>query len=290
MAISEELANDLEDLASAFMNATGAWHRPQPAKVWHLAPFDGLVGILRSQRIWLTGSATMKDASEVNWGNELTLGAARELRRTRPHPALDALLDTWGPHPFVQGELYAACFTDVPPCPEQWEKRGARSGGALEFDAEPLGFLNRRPGGTGLLRVHYDARRVAGLAVVCLRAMLDKLDSRPGEYDADDAASIAYYMLEVTALARHTKKECFSWESEWRLVQRAWVSADQIIESPNPEAPETPRRRVELSLTSDGPAVLVAVHLGPDLAPSERAEIAALVAQSWPGVGLRDQA
>src|ERR1700730_5288689 len=109
------------------------FHKKPNDRVWHYTGADGLLGILKSNRMWATNIKYLNDASEFKHGR--TLVDEMLTKKGKDSPDLDPLLKTVVNiiEQFkTNSEVYIVCFCEGNGADDllsQWRAYGANGGG-----------------------------------------------------------------------------------------------------------------------------------------------------------------
>ena len=278
--LESHVADSLETLAYNFL--LGLDRHDAPARVWHYAPADGVLGILRSGRLWMTSSRRMEDKEEINWGNQSVCNAAQDvINSLGSSPALEMMLNDRNATLFMrEDEMFIACFTEAADAADHWARNsGSKGGAAIVFRTSALMTLARSDGGTALLKVFYDASAIRRLADDYFRAVIDFA----GRAQSDDSTSessrrhIAQVLMEPGVLAFASKQPAWAWEREWRIIIRTSTRLPPMDSS----------RRRELPLPTGPSGAIEEIVVAPDAPRNLEAQIREQLAANWNEDGVR---
>lgn len=273
------LWDQLDEFAAVFDQCIHKSNGQFPEALWHYTSAEGVKGILETRVLWLTAQPSAADEQEIHWGNNLVREAARSALRGTGCPALQVLLEDPSATLFRrEREAFVACFTEDQ---AQWHReRRHPDGAALVFDPQVASGLLRTQeiGGSGMVRVRYDADAIRQMAFGYFFG-IDRLvkvfpidGSPPPNKDEEFWKAVAQWTMEPGVLSFFTKRPCWDWEREWRLIKRTpLLNENQKLDNP---------RRLECPLP---PATcgLRSVVLGPEAAPALEGEIRALLQAGW---------
>jgi Protein of unknown function (DUF2971) len=183
----------------------------RPKILYHYTDAAGLLGILRSQRIWATDAQHMNDSSETLYALDLIARLAAKVDRSKLPPRglerLDGLLESREPLFF---QPFVACFSELGDSLSQW--RGYANNGlgyAVGIRSDAV-FANpdlppQYNAPTDLLRVIYSAEKQEQLVAQWLAETLSEGD---GSYS------------QIGEIVPVLKNPGFHVEQEWRLLVR----------------------------------------------------------------------
>lgn len=197
-------------------------------RLFHYTNAAGLLGILRSSKLWATDPRFLNDAQETVYARELftsTLASIPNPALAPHHPAHSAPED-FGPvfedyKARIESELdspllavYVTCFCESGNLLSQWRAYGSDHGYAIEFEANALAALLEGVGGAHkeLVQVRYGTEGAADAVAAVMRDVF--ADSNLGHAGVH-AHSMA---LEAATMLAAVKHPGFSEEKEWRLI------------------------------------------------------------------------
>ena len=207
-------------------------HSKRPRLLHHYTDAQGLLGMIRTQRLWATNIRFMNDPTEVAYAAGLVRRSVQEhgARYSKPlvknvARATDELLNLYE----NEDDKYICCFCEDGDLLSQWRGYGAVGGGySLGFLASRLGLTAYRTLETPepvLRRVVYDAkqqRRIIGrwLSAVFEWEMLRRRRNRKGppQIEFDDLAwnRLNWFISECLYCF---KDPAYTEEREWRVAQ-----------------------------------------------------------------------
>jgi len=201
-----------------------------PETIFHYTTAAGLLGIVRSNRLWASDLLYMNDSTEVEYGRQLIIDVAAEVAGEAKCPMAQMLCKSINtvlyPVGMVGGGFYAACFCEEGDLLSQWRGYSGGVGGyALGFRVRDLQHVRAStPERKFVLRpVVYDPThqrdliRAFLLEVDCALAELLNGDLAEREQDVHGIAyvTIQRQMLECMLTM---KNPAFKEEREWRLI------------------------------------------------------------------------
>jgi hypothetical protein len=130
----------------------------QPPEVFHYTTVEGLLGILRTRRLWATDIGYLNDKSEFIYANEMVREVGSAIT-TGVEPLLD-LAAVLNANLLDHSECYVSCFCEDGDLLSQWRAYSHRGAGyAIGFDLAKLRALSN-PDDAGFLlgRVIYDRK------------------------------------------------------------------------------------------------------------------------------------
>jgi hypothetical protein len=228
-AARSAISGKLIPIEEAFL---GRLTRGQPPDtIFHYTTADGLLGIVKSNRLWASDVLYMNDSTEVEYGRNLIIEVAAavagetkcELARTLCE-SIDTVLYPVG---LIGGGFYAACFCEEGDLLSQWRGYSGGIGGysvGLEVRNLRRWGSEKSPDRRFVLRpVEYDPAAQMDL----IRAFLLEIDAALAQLlDSDQAAieqnvhAIAYATIQRQMLEcmLTMKNPVFKDEREWRLI------------------------------------------------------------------------
>ena len=263
-----------------------------PETIFHYTTAAGLLGIVKSNRLWASDLLYMNDSTEVEYGRQLIIQVAAETAAEAKCPMAQMLcksIDTvLYPIGITEGGFYAACFCEEGDLLSQWRGYSGGVGGySLGFRVRDLRrFHESTPERRFVLRpVVYDPTEQRAL----IRAFLLDIDAALAELldgalaaKEQDVHTIAYVtiqrqMLECMLIM---KNPAFKEEREWRLIlYRSGYSRE-----PEATVDYRPTRSfivpyVALDVTPMGPEVLdhVPAHAQADARAYNRVPLSTVV-------------
>ena len=249
-----------------------AWHTKRPAVLYHYTSTEGLIGIIKTRKMWASHVRFLNDPSELDYGTALVrrvVGAL--LRSSSDSRQTHVLSEIQAPVAAFEGHIdtYVLCFCAGGDILSQWRAYGERGGGyALGFKTKRVKARAKKGAQFDLCKVEYrEARQVERIKGLVERGlnMLGTL--------GDDAPA----MRKIIAVLRQLlamycvvfKSPAFREEREWRGVftTRMAPSASQFRSSNGRLVPY-----VELAFSSDADPLtslspLSVIRYGPTLQP-----------------------
>lgn len=201
-----------------------------PDRLFHYTTSAGLLGMLRSNRLWATNYRFLNDKSEITYGVTLLEKVVGTLLSKADDPVITEVLSRiLRTANAFEGMLdcYVSCFCERNDLLHQWRFYAAAGGGyAVGFETREIG---RRwgqlhpPQDLVLTRVIYDQdtqtahiAQVIELAIAELKALLDR-DSTVESCNTLIAACCQFVRSHVADYLISFKHPAFAIESEWRL-------------------------------------------------------------------------
>lgn len=206
-------------------------HSHPPGVLHHYTTADGLMGILKSGRLWATNSRYLNDPTELLYGVRLIRSVITEELATRPARRLGPyaewirfMLDEYEQN----AKVYLCCLCENGDLLSQWRGYGAYGGGyAIAFRSKYMGArdLGDAPDPYLILRkVVYDARVQRAFIVRWLNVLAAAVAS--AEADRGHPAARARMndaQWRFTSFLQDAfncfKHPSFSEETEWRLIK-----------------------------------------------------------------------
>lgn len=227
------------------LRVAGEWvryHSKPPRILYHYTDAAGLLGMLKTRRLWATNSSFMNDPTEMEYAARVIRETTREEAANYPAAFAKRLtkevefyLATYAP---PHNDEYVTCFCQNGDLLSQWRGYGALGGGyALGFHSRYLGVMNAYEGLSDnddlthailkpvLRKVLYDYKRQKSLVGRLVRALFDwEVRRRPsrrrgaGNADADDDVWSDFNWC-VSEFVNCFKDPAYSEEQEWRVIQ-----------------------------------------------------------------------
>lgn len=222
-------------LATRYKNLFNEWtrlHARRPRLLYHYTDAAGLLGMLKSQRLWATNSRFMNDPTETEYAAQLVTAITWDLQQDYPSTlflevskAIQDLLKAYVDY----GEQYLACFCENGDLLSQWRGYGATGGGyALGFTAKYMG-LNYYPRAEKpepiLRKVLYRKRQQEALITKWVRFLFDweiLRRRRPSQKKVPmnfrDEGWLKFNWF-ISECLRCFKDPAYAEEKEWRVIQ-----------------------------------------------------------------------
>ena len=230
---------DKQEYRKFCMHHIPTFARPLPPEVWHYTSADGLIGVLKSGKIWSTQIACLNDTLEQRYFGNLVHAAVRLWRSQNTDPtnavmlriADDALANT----DVTAAGYFVACFSEVEDDLGQWRGYGGgECGYAIGFRYDGiLEAIKTRPG-TLLLPMNYDEKTQTFLVADVLRiAQVYFLDGlKRGLPDVEKWARdfLFAFAAELEIFACIIKHPKFSGEAERRITTLFQAGEHQALE------------------------------------------------------------
>jgi hypothetical protein len=202
-------------------------HKKPPGHLFHYTTIEGLLGILRENRLWATHVAYLNDPSELTHAHDL-IQEELASRMSATESSIDREFigraqRAINPHDGMQ-QYFAACFCEKSDLLSQWRAYSNRDGGyALGFATRQMERVAMPSPTLALRRVIYDHDTQRTLVANTLDATLAKLGELSSGMDLQSATSLIATL--VSFLRDHLaefhfsfKNQAFAEEREWRLV------------------------------------------------------------------------
>jgi hypothetical protein len=195
--------------------------------LFHYTDAAGVVGILRSGKLWATDSRFLNDAQESDYGLDYLASAVL----AAPNPPKE--VSHWAHKPggsehfarylesvayeFKSGEfgVYVACFCESGDLLSQWRAYGRDHGYSIEIDLDTLKRsvtrLRTYPPATRLTKVRYGRAAAEDVATEAIEVVSQFNGNHPG-------VKAHYAALHLNSMLASIKNPNFEEEKEWRLV------------------------------------------------------------------------
>jgi Protein of unknown function (DUF2971) len=227
-AARSAVSGKLIPIEEAFL---GRLTRGQPPEtIFHYTTAEGLLGIVRSNRLWASDLLYMNDSTEVEYGRKLIIevaaGVADEAKCSMAQMLCKSIDTVLYPVGMVSGGFYAACFCAEGDLLSQWRGYSGGVGGyALGFRSRDLQPIRAStPERRFVLRpIVYDPNQQRELIRTFLlevdAALTELLDGDMVERESD-VHTVAYVTIQRQMLEcmLTMKNPAFMEEREWRLI------------------------------------------------------------------------
>jgi hypothetical protein len=222
-------------LAGRIRRLAAAWnlvHAKRPRLLYHYTDAQGLLGMMKTQRLWATNSRFMNDPTEVGYAVGLVRRSVQEQGERYPQPLVkdvtdstNALLDLYD----NVDDKYISCFCESGDLLSQWRGYGAIGGGySLGFVARHLGLTTyrtpERPEPV-LRKVVYDQKRQRRIIDRWVSAIFDweatrcqRTRQKPPRIDPHDQGWLTLNWF-ISECLYCFKDPAYDAEREWRLAQ-----------------------------------------------------------------------
>jgi hypothetical protein len=254
-----------------------------PNCLYHYTTSEGLLGILRSNRMWATHVSYLNDPSELRYARALIKSCVKE-RATQPHSEIlsefFALLLHILTTPSEFYNYYVVCFCEKGDLLSQWRTYSNRGGGyAIGFNANELGEKLTAP--IPLLRqIIYDEQTQREWVISTLDRTMAEIELLTTGQTVQEAGRAI--VTTMTCLADMLEEYIFSFkdpafkeEAEWRAIVRHSIAEefDGQAKLEFRAAGEYPVPYVELDLSpTAGPNTnrlpICSIRMGPTLNPA----------------------
>jgi hypothetical protein len=227
----ERLANRTRNLVVDW----GKLHSARPPILFHYTSASGLLGILRSQRLWATNSRFMNDPTEIAYALRLLREVAPAEIDTFQSKALEPLkkrLSRIFDDYEKDARVYVTCFCRQGDLLSQWRGYGAVGGGyAVGLAALNLGEFEIRPKDFGrpkpiLRRVIYQRTDQERFVKAWIRLLSEAKLKR------QFFPSVWFnFMTFLAEMMNCYKDPAYEQEDEWRLIQFGRVNGREIVKA-----------------------------------------------------------
>ncbi len=264
---------------------------PIKGKLFHYTTADGLIGIVRTGRLWATACEYLNDPEEWKYGVELTTAVLSRLSKEYGGPMLEAIkelsktLDSGGLD--SNNDWYITCFCNEGDLLEQWRSYAEGGGGyCIEFDT-PVVQSWAEAHVSRLIEVIYQRRKQREQLTSRLRCALSglaaDLKTNTGSMRLWRTAAETQLRTIVLPLIGQFKHPSFESEGERRLgylLGSGGIKADFSDLSARPgRGFVVPYLPLEIN-RGDGRLPLLSVRCGPTTHPSlGKAGVTALLQQ-----------
>jgi len=237
-------ASQLQSRAQKLQAQWVGLHSARPRILYHYTDAAGLLGLLKTNRLWATNRRFMNDPTETEYAANLIRAALNDSRtaeyvatkerdKKRRQSVLDAInggIDYLLTAYVDQDEHYLACFCEEGDLLSQWRGYGSIGGGyAVGFSAKHLGLVQHQTPEKPepvLRRVIYDPKRQRHVTRLWLNFIIDWQRFCEQDKPAALKGSIDYYDFGwnylnwfVSQSLRCFKHPAYKEEQEWRVIQ-----------------------------------------------------------------------
>lgn len=246
-------AKSLQSRVIKLENEWSRMHAKRPRLLYHYTDAQGLLGMLKTHRLWATNRRFMNDPTETEYAATVirdTLASAMELHlatvanKKRREKIFDQVTEginlilTW----YVDSdEHYLTCFCENGDLLSQWRGYGSVGGGyAVGFVAEHIGLIqyqNTEKPEPVLRKVIYDAKLQQKLTLKWVKFIIDW---QTFCLDSNAKASVDHYDLGWTMFnwflsqsLRCFKHPAYTEEQEWRVIQVGTAPTGKRAVEPN---------------------------------------------------------
>jgi hypothetical protein len=199
----------------------------RPPALYHYTSGNGLIGIIKSGKLWSTQVNCLNDASEYVYAIARLQSRAEIFLSSPQPPNVQFLLETIitelkRPLPLGVRGWFVACFTEVGDDLSQWRGYSGGEGGySIEFDSDSLMRMIHK--GVSLGKIEYDEVRqnvfLDDLLKKTVSFFLDGMEKQRAptreEWTNDFLACWSWYIEIFAPIIKHPK---FKEEREWRLL------------------------------------------------------------------------
>lgn len=233
--LDDELPPDFDVTKALLPDAIAAFEAvtlrpPRPDILHHYTTADGVLGIIRTERLWATSARYMNDASEISYGRDLVCSVIREECSGQLGLVKEWLSGFEGvvERTHDRHETYITCFCEADDLLSQWRAYGAGRGFALAFYAPPLSRIE----GSTIFRVEYHRPTQEAAVRETLRIHIAEFMAALAKRDKDRipylSAGLALLLSLWVVAFKHPS---FSEEREWRLtplvIEKQLVRSDR---------------------------------------------------------------
>ena len=194
--------------------------------VYHYTNSDGLLGIMKSQKLWATDSTFLNDSQEIKHGLEIAEKVILDFEKNTTCPLSKKILNCIKEWIYkYSDEIYIACFSESGDLLSQWKGYGSYGEGvSIKLDSRKLlrkerkfPFVN-----IAIKKVIYEIDVQNEIITSKINSTLEQARKILCEYPSHEdavikasAGSAAYY---IKNMAVRFKNSAFSEEKEWRAI------------------------------------------------------------------------
>jgi len=261
----------------------GQIHNSRPRHLYHYTDAQGLLGMLKTKRLWATNSRFMNDPTEVEYAARVVRETAEEIEGRYAKPlgkmvskGISNVLKTYE----GDNDEYISCFCENGDLLSQWRGYGADGGGyALGFDARYLGateYQNIEVPEPVLRKVVYESKHQMRLVKKFVTLVFDwellrsRSRRKQEEIDYEDEAWYLFNWFASECL-NCFKDPAYAEEREWRMIQYGRnMASEKFVKTDFRASRNRIVEYVEIDLVkSDKGAQLPvrSIHYGPTLDP-----------------------
>lgn len=245
-------------------------HDP-PQSLWHYTSGAGLIGILRSGRLFATHVSCLNDTLEYQYLASLLLDESRARATREPDPAVRALhegtINALSSRDVTRAGIFVTCFSREKDDLGQWRGYGGGdSSYAIEFDySELFKRVGARRPETGLWRASYDAKRhqtiVSAIVENQIQLAQRGLRFSPEQGDKWFETWGRGYAAMIDLLHAAVKHPKFESEKEYRILVKLRDGEEKDIQFTAKDTLLS--RHLEMDWTEEGKLPIRSVMVGP---------------------------
>nr|WP_256433563.1 DUF2971 domain-containing protein [Myxococcus sp. CA040A] len=224
-------AKEADDLEQSLTSDFDALDKNPPKILFHYTTPDGLLGILKTEKLWFSQTGFLNDSVEATYAHSLICTAIDERLKSPPTPAVNELLlrarksaDIFGAKSSAISS-YIACFCEEGDLLSQWRGYGSSGVGfsigmqAQHLEASAHGDMKSR----NLIKVIYNAQEQRDYIGQCLDKFCELVlawQEAGWEPERNDDLELAHRHLRLTLAQAYLrfKHPGFKEEQEWRLL------------------------------------------------------------------------
>jgi hypothetical protein len=268
---------DIEEYWQFCLHHSRAFGRALPTELWHYTNADGLIGILKSGKIWTTQVTCLNDILEQRLFGDLVHEAVKERRKQNTDPIMEPLFraadELLANRDFTIDSQFVACFSETEDDLGQWRGYGGgECGYALAFRSQGIIDALKCRGSGSLLPMGYAGdihsfvvTDVMRCAEIYYRSGLAR--SLPAEQWAREfVAAFGNALNYIAALVKHPK---FLSEAERRISMNLRPGEYDQLEFRQKRTLLARHLPVDLASETDGvrrlPITRICVGPGPSL-------------------------
>jgi hypothetical protein len=233
----DRLADEEIKISRHIRRSVAKLQRPKPPLMYHYTDSQGLLGILKGNKLWATDIRSMNDATEMSYSLDLLDQVRTVTRLGDGFPFLDRLFADVYDTIRMAFRIYCVCFSELPDDLTQWRAYGGSVGGySIGLDFSKANFLQTIAEAsfddyTLLAKVIYEREAQVRLLESALEQLRDAanriyrnyLDGQFGGKSkrleeglvSDFASHIVIPIVDLLLRFKHPK---FASEREWRII------------------------------------------------------------------------
>lgn len=205
-------------------------HRNLPKTLFHYTNSAGMMGIIKSGRLWATNYRYLNDYSEIDYGMKLFEKIVSDVRAENKNEVVDEFLQrSLRSANAFNGmfDLYITCFCARDDLLNQWRVyAGLDSGFALGFDVGQIGARRKQSNifqNFLLRKVIYDTKLQRELMLEALTGVISILEDQTKGASIEESSNLIalackFLRNDISEFLMCFKNPAFEVEEEWRLI------------------------------------------------------------------------
>jgi hypothetical protein len=232
--------------------------------LFHYTTPAGLLGILKSQKIWATEASYLNDAKELHYGLNLAIEELKSISTKEECKFIISLIqETIDEIKLPNEETYIACFSEDGDLLSQWKGyAGFGLGFSIELDSQEL-LRTKRKGeyfSIAINKVIYNQEKQRSIIreetlhfISKAKELISLHPEKSEDISGQAASALAYF---ITNKSIFFKSPAFSEEREWRAIRI----------NPNEDGLDLINHRQEIKFRASNDSIIPYLEL--DIGPS----------------------